>query len=263
MSWLTRPMTSATDTPWNARVAVQSHEAEYRKLSRIHQMTLAWCTAMDLERPPYLTARSLPKDVEADLGLLEGITDGRGALESLLDDTSPEDVLSRLEKTVWIVQRYSLSRLFEKTGMPRDVLLDHLEQTTFQLGRAAGEADWGDLTDHDRKDLRPLSRALRDALLASRPDAWLIRRALPVEVQLELLSCLHREPRVEMENGIRQALCRLHGHWIRGYAYALNPRSQLEFEAPENSESDALHRPGCRYRWIAISPHSNWSPEKT
>ncbi|MCM2323583.1 MAG: hypothetical protein NDJ90_10020 [Oligoflexia bacterium] len=230
---------------WNERAADHRHHRKFRKLIQLHELTLAWIQELKIERAPYLLARGLNPDVTEQLWILDSLTP-ESRLESLLDDTSVEDVLGRLKTTVWAVQAYTLSALLEKTAKKdRSALDSALEQASWKTGRRTAEEHWKDQSASSRDDLRVLIRTVLSAPFLEEPESegLLIKRALREEALIEFLACPHSKASVPELAPIAGELCRLHGHWLRGYAYGLNNRIAVE-ACPSG--------PRCGQRWRII-----------
>lgn len=151
-------------------------------------------------------------------------------LETLLDDSTPEELLSRLEYTIWAMQAWTYSNIFQKTpANERDALRNALEQSSWKAGRQCGQDRWAKLPKRYRNDIRDLLRTLQDSPLSGYPHrkAFLILRGTPQVVQLELLSCPHTSPYHEVQ-AIASPLCELHSHWMRGFLYGIHHQTLLE-----------------------------------
>jgi hypothetical protein len=171
-------------------------------------------------------------------------------LEALLDDTSVEDVLARLERTIWAAQAYTLSQLLERTpAEERSVLDSILEQISWRLGRNFSERRWAKLSEDSRKNLRRLLLAFGDTPFGSVPfgsanegHSFLLLRATEHEAKIELHHCPHQSSYSEVLT-IADELCAIHHHWIRGFAYGLHNRLQVAHErGPERSEKKVPER---------------------
>jgi hypothetical protein len=246
--------------PWHLRRASAEHHHWYRNLTDLHALTTAWLNDLNVPRSPNALRRGLDDDLAETLWLLEGMsaeTETPGPrLDSILDDTRPEDLLSRLERTIWLVQAWTLIGITDKVEKTagtedRDSLLNQLEQSSWRAGRLCATRRWPNLDPEARGDLRGIFAALRDSPLsgsAQRP-AWLVRRRLPAELQLELLDCPHRGRFPEIAP-VADRLCELHAHWLRGFAYALNSRISI------HATPSAPDEPRCRQLWQLASLHA-------
>ncbi len=106
---------SSTHHPgWNSRPITHKHRTWFKNLTEINEITSAWVSELKIERPSHSIARGLPREATQDLWMVDNLG-ADGTLESLLDDTATEDLLSRLERTVWSVQAWTL-RFVAKAG---------------------------------------------------------------------------------------------------------------------------------------------------
>ncbi|MCM2279524.1 MAG: hypothetical protein NDJ89_15720 [Oligoflexia bacterium] len=227
---------------WNSRAADHHHHRRFKKLIGLHELTMAWVRELRIERAPHLLARGLSPDVADQLWVLDAL-DADSRLDPLLDDTAPEDVLGRLERTVWSVQAYTLSRLIEKTSLAEQPALEGaLEQASWKLGRRVAEIRWKELPEEARADLRALVPAASGAPFLDVPEGegLLVKRALRGEAAFEFLACPHRRSQFPDVASIASELCALHAQWLRGFAYGLNHRISAE-----NAPSGAR----CGQRW--------------
>lgn len=229
------------DYPWHQRKALLKHHRWFRNLVDFHAITRAWIEEgkLDSSANPY---------VSEDLKLLETMPDTR--LEALLDDTAPEDLLGRLEYSVWAVQGWTYSTLFQRIGSGKgasaneEALRSLIEQATWKQGKATAEKRWARLAEESRADLRAIFLTLIDSPIALSlgEDAFLLRRGLPHELEFEFRACPHIL-RFPEEIPATSELCALHSSWIRGYLYGMNHRAQLEYFP----QSEA--RPRCSQHW--------------
>ena len=204
--------------PWHQRKALLKHHRWFRNLLDFHDITRAWVTAgeLDLASNPFLSE---------DLKLLESISDVR--LEMLLDDTSTEDLLGRLEHSVWAVQGWTYQMLKDPA---QPSLMKILEQTTFIRGKAVAEQRWSRIGKPLRKDLRAIFLTLVDSpmSLSLGEDAFLLKRGLADDVEFEFRACPHA---IHFAGEVAGAsdLCALHSTWIQGYVLGMNGNAQIEY----------------------------------
>jgi hypothetical protein len=170
------------------------------------------------------------------------------SFESLLDDTDPQDVLGRLEQTIWAVQAGMIQRLSKQTDlMDSSTALNLLEQVSWKKGRACAEARWGALMKEGQQELKSVLLAFYDAPYSSYPWGvpFLVKRATTSEVQVELRSCAHQIPydEVAQVKPIAQVLCYLQAQWMRGFIYALNNQVTIEHQ---------YHSSRCSQRWVFV-----------
>jgi hypothetical protein len=223
------------EQPWNERRASTKHYEWYCDLLDLHALTLEWLKELNVDRPEYFLKRG-PSALMADtLQMLAYLTDTAPGihrkLDEILDDTSPDDLLLRLERLINTVQAWCLSAIVDgsdKAGLP--ALLSQLEQASWKAGRACADRKWSAMKQEDREDLRPILAAFARNPIYGRPDeGWMLKkRVLPTETQIELLSCPHHHkyPEVLM---VADQLCSLYSHWTKGFAYSLNTKIIVEY----------------------------------
>lgn len=238
------------DYTWHQRLAGHTHYRWFAHLVEMHRLTRAWLEELQIERAPYLLDRGILTDSMPEIAREFWILDSldKYPLEHFLDDTRPEDVLQRLDHTVWAAQAYTLGRLIE--GAPEKehkVLESVLEQTAWKLGRKTALERWEKLSEPARGDLRVLVNVISDVPFYAGAQSCgmspvLVRRAIRDEFQVELFSCPHESPYVEVRT-VADFLCQSHLHWLRGFGYGLNHRLSLD-SAPRK------HR--CEHRWHLI-----------
>lgn len=235
-------------TPWHERLATHSHHRRFEYLVELHRLTETWLRELQVERPAHSLNRGLGPEVAGNLWMLENPSE-RG-LNAILDDTSAEDVLSRLERTIWAAQAYTLGQLLDRTGsQDRSVLDSILEQTSWKLGRAYAEKRWPHLSPDHRQNLRRLLLAYADTPFGAVPfgaaqegKSFLVLRATEQEAQIELHHCPHQSVFSEVKR-IADELCTIHHHWTRGFAYGLHNRLQVHLEMSKE------HTQRCGQRW--------------
>jgi hypothetical protein len=232
--------------PWNQRRALLTHHRWFKNLTDFHAVTRSWFEDTQIEKAPYSLERleqmSSVHSAE-DFKLLETLPDAR--LESLLDDTSPEDLLKRLEYSVWTAQAWSLTSLMGRAPQSgkheaEQKLTSVLEQATWKQGRAVAEKKWALA---EKQDLRALFLTLVDSpvALSLGEDAFLLRRGLTTELEFEFRACPHFSKYPEVIP-VADALCFFHSAWIRGYVYGLNHQVQVEYHPKTESNR-------CWQRW--------------
>jgi hypothetical protein len=232
-------------TPWHERLATHSHHRRFEYLVELHRLTETWLRELQVERPAHSLGRGLGPEVAGNLWMLENPSE-RG-LDALLDDTSAEDVLSRLERTIWAAQAYTLGQLLERTeASERSVLDSILEQTSWKLGRAYAEKRWSLLAPENRQNIGRILLAFGDTPFGTAPfgssnegRSFLVLRSTEPEAHIELHHCPHQSVYSEV-NRIADELCTIHHHWVRGFAYGLHHRLQV-------SQYKNTHR--CGQRW--------------
>jgi hypothetical protein len=214
--------------PWNVRRVTHRHLHDHRNLLDLHFLTHAWTSAAQT----------------GDTASLSNPFDKEPTLE---DDTSPEDVLLRLEQAVLATQFEALSNRLkakptrrEAAALEPSATLSALDELSLQAGRECAERRW----PKDAEELTPLApmtpgdrrkllAALYHSPLAGRwgPDAFLVRRALISEVSVELLNCPHcKSSEGRADAATVAALCQQQFHWLRGYLGHLNPAITPQIE---------------------------------
>jgi len=230
------------ENPWHLRLPSTEHYQWFKNLVDLHELTTDWLKEVQTDRPSHYLTRGLSPEVTENLWMLESLS--KTEMERLLDDTQLDDMLGRLEQTVWAFQSWTLTNLYGRTtpSSTRNALDSLLEQCSWKLGRACVETRWPDLALKGKQDLRDILLALNDSPFAGYPqgDGFLVRRAIGSEIQIELRSCPHQIHYQEVKS-VADRLCRLHSHWMRGFAYALNNRVSVEH---------VVQSPRCIQRWF-------------
>lgn len=195
--------------PWHIRRVTHRHLHEQRNLLDLHFLTHAWAQAGEAGTE---TQSSIENPFERE--------------PTLEDDTTPEDVLSRLERAVRDVQSQTI-RNMRKGGA---AAAEGLAQASYNAGKECAQRRWpreesspAAAARGPSPDKRPWLGALYHSPLAGRAgeSAFLVRRALVSEVCVELRQCPHRRP----ESGdAADELCLQQFHWLRGYLSHLDPR---------------------------------------
>lgn len=231
------------EQPWNLRRATQWHHRWYRDLLEMHSLTLAWLAELQLERPAHFVGPTVDVETQAVLKQLEQLIavtmgrmadpDSRGGLDAILDDTRPEDLLSRLDHAIRSAQAITLKSLAPE-------LLAQLEAVTFKCGKDSATSRWGHWLG-GREDLRALLEATLNNPFWGR-DGVLVRRALSSEVRIELLSCPHLSliPTVQMA---ADPVCEAQGQWLRGFVYGLNSKAVVHHQIGRDGRR-------CSQRWF-------------
>jgi hypothetical protein len=228
--------------PWHLRRVSTAHAQWFRDLTDLHALTLAW-----LREAGQPLTQFIPATGADDLDLEECLPrlDPGRPLEEMLDDTLPDDVLGRLERTVWALQAWVAKGLIETLSREK------LGAVAQEAGRACALSRWPSLDDSARGDLRGVLAAFRDSPLVGHGgrESLLITRAVARELHLELHLCPHMtafpEPRA-----CADLLCALHMDWIQGFVRALNDRIHIE------NRVELPHR--CQQRWTLPAPPANF-----
>jgi hypothetical protein len=218
-------------------------------------MTQGWIEEATSVKEAHQLERAPSPQMIDDLKLLDALPDAR--LDTLLDDTDPSDLLSRLEYSVWAMQAWTYTSL---TGMisgaetgAKEKLNSVLEQAVWKQGRAAAEKRWHHAEKQTRgnfsEDLRSLFLTLIDSPIASNlgEDAFLLRRGLGRELEFEFRACPHHSRFPEVIP-VADELCFFHSAWIRGYVYGLNHQVQIEY-LPTKSGSKLAKTSRCSQHW--------------
>jgi len=231
--------------PWHLPSSTTKHTIWFRNLADFHELTLAWLKELQIERAPHLLPRTHAVIPTQDLWMLDSLVETK--MDTFLDDTTPSDMLGRLEHTVWTVQGWTLLSLMERAGPAESQsLLNVLESTAWKLGRKVGQRRWEGLADSGKQDLRSLVLALADSPFFGGTRSWdgiLVRRATASEMLIELHRCPHHASQPEVL-ACADPLCQLHTHWIRGFIYSLNSEVRIEIQKQE---------PRCVQRWILMT----------
>lgn len=254
--------------PWHSRIPSNQNQIWFRNLIDLHQLTLSWLKAVNREQPAHFIPRGVQPnpDVSSSLWMLdllgsEGL-DPSTELDNLMDDTSPEDVLARLDRTVWAVQSWTLNKLLRpakeseaqaprlsqvrSAELPRADLatMNALEQNSWKCGREVCAQRWPGLQEDVRVDLRGVLSAFRDTPLnrSGIREGFLVKRATERQVEIHLLHCPHQTPYEEV-SPMADHLCALHAHWIRGYLYSIN--TKITVESDRRGER-------CEQRWSIL-----------
>lgn len=228
---------------WFSRRPTATHEQWFRNLVDLNELTNAWIKQLQqTERATHSMSRGVGADITDQMWMLGWL--GNQGLESLLDDTLPDDTLGRLDRTVWAVQGLALGSLHSKSGANKQALDTQLEQIAWKQGRLGAEMRWPRLAKSGKAGLREAFHAFAHSPLSGYPhrDGFLIKRALSDEILVELRACPHRSHYPEVAP-VADRLCRLHAHWMRGFAYALNSKTSLEH---------VIQEPRCVQRWHLI-----------
>lgn len=228
--------------PWHLRRPSTEDYQWFRNLVDLHMLTAEWLGSLKMEREatPHQLRRVLSPSVQESLWMLEKLTQSSipNDLESLLDDSKPAEMLSRLEYTVWAVQAWTVMNILDKTPREeRSAMRNVLEQSSWKSGRACAKRRWPEFPDGYRSDLRGILAAFRSSPFSGYPrhSTFLVKRATGSELQLELLGCPHQSRYLEVQ-AVADDLCHLQTHWMRGFAYALNPTVMLDYLPVQRSQ---------------------------
>ncbi len=229
-----------TETPWHIRLPRTEHEHWFKNLVNLHDLTQHWIRDLQVDRPAHFLPRGLDENVRQHLWVLENLSSAR--LEQFLDDQSPGDFLSQLEKAIWAFQSWTLSQILgENKSQPNSPIKNLLEQTSWKAGRLISEARWKRLKTLGKLDLATLFFSLQDSPLSGYPHSRgnLVRRSTQKTVEIELRHCPHQLTFSEIQSH-QDLLCQLHSQWCRGFIYTLNPQVIIEH---------TMSSPRCIQRW--------------
>ncbi len=226
------------EQPWHIRRASHWHHQWYRDLMELQKITLGWLKELNIDRPSHFLGPSVNSAVRESIRGLEQAADlalqadTAGGLESLLDDTSPDDCLGRIEMAIQSLQGWTLRSILDRT--PPDglaSLLGQLEQSSWKSGAACGALRWKNPDPAEYSDLRAVLFAFRDNPLCAvkHKDGILVRRAIRREISLELRICPHQSGNAAIAS-VASELCSLYSHWIRGFVYSLNPKVYVDYQ---------------------------------
>lgn len=213
-------------SPWHERRFTHEQERKFKQLTHLHEITLEWVQTLQLD----VTLEPLN-------------------LNRLLDDTSPEDVLKRLELEVWNIQVSTLDVLLKGTPSSEKSSLENiLEQATWRLGRRTSELHPKEFSEMHRSDLRFLIwTTLESPFFPEGPNGFLIKRSLKNEVSIELRSCPHQKKNSAIRE-VADPLCKIHSQWLRGFIYGYNPRIAMQWTLGNPDEEKR-----CEHRWHLIT----------
>lgn len=223
------------ETPWHLRKPDHEHYRVFRNLVEIHAITQGWLSTIekDQKRHTYLMPRVQTQNIDENLWMLEKLSSTYTPedLDRLLDDQTPDELLGKLEKTIWIVHAWTLTELKKQTSAEEQSALGNLlEQSSWKSGRDCAQNRWKSLVEKPRESLQSLIHCFMDSPmhLHAERSPFLIRRATDSEVTLELLSCPHQSlfPEVRAQ---AVDLCALHTHWMRGFVYTLNTQAVADY----------------------------------
>lgn len=229
--------------PWQERTALLKQHQRYENLLEFHTITQSWLS-------PLAISKTRRKNQDFHTLLNRPLVNSTGidfpSLDSLLDDTSPEELLDRLEQSVWEVHleqvQVRLSSTTENSG------LQTLLKSFFDSGAQFAARRWNVLKEGNpsRQDLRALLFLATNSPLSSRggEQNFLIRKNLSHEIEFELLACPHLSHFCKKSDSL-DSLCALHSEWMRGFLQTMNPRAEFHYTALNRSQSAGK----CRQRW--------------
>jgi len=240
------------ENPWHIRRPTTEHYQRFRNLIDLHQLTCTWLEDLNLDQPttPHQIKRVGIPGIAESLRVLENLTSRTVPkdLEDFLDESYPDELLDKLQQTIWVMHSWSLRSIFEQT--PRDewaALRNVLEQSSWKAGRDCCKRRWKQIPVYATKNLRGILAAFQDSPLSGYPkfSSFLIKRATAMELDLELLQCPHNSPFLEVET-VADDLCPLHTHYMRGYVYHLNTTVLMDYK---NGIRGSKKQDRCSQRW--------------
>lgn len=237
------------EQPWDQRIATHYHYHWYENLLDLHQLTSAWLKDLDLERPSWFTGPHVSPRIRDTIGRFEkaaGPEHKIESLETLLDDTLPEDLLGRFNETVETVQAWVLqSSLDQATSTNKDFLLSRMGQASWRAGRECSIKRWKEPSRQGMDDLRGVLASFKTSPILGFPseDGLLVCRATSSEIILELRACPHQSSNPAVHR-VADELCQLQSHWIRGFVYPLNSKICVDHSRTGNI---------CSQRWYLLS----------
>lgn len=209
--------TASLATPWNQRTASHELHLAFRRLLRVHQLTLGWAESLE----------PLPQELAQRLHLLRALGNFGGQagwqlLEQFLDDTSPEAVLERLSTQVWLAHAEAVSQF------PKEPVASPVAEIAANRGARAADEDWAALRlagpAERRENLRKLVLTLSSTPFA---HPALVVRATAAEARIELLQCAHQSAHARVRERADR-LCAAHLEWLRAFASRLCPLVRIE-----------------------------------
>ncbi len=246
-------MKAMQSTPWHLRQASFEHHRWFQDLIDLHALTHQWLSDFEVNEAQHehLLQRVLAPEIREHLPLLNQISNTTlsSEFESVLHETYPEEFLKRFEETVWTVQAWSLQSLLEKTPSgEKPALMNSIEKSAWKAGRICLQKRWPHLVDSGQDDIRILASLFQNSPLSGYPDrkVHLVQRATAQSMEWILLDCPHR--RMPSDTGsIADELCRVHHHWMHGFAYGMNPRIASDY-LPRKIKL-ASESPLCGQKW--------------
>lgn len=227
---------------WNERHLSYTHLKWFKNLLEHHSLTKKWLK--DLESAGKVTSGRIDRitdpGLQREAERLEKWSHAVPAdiVRDIIDET-PKEFLFRIEHSVWVIQSWTLRMLVDSSHKEeRQALKTLLERSSFEAGVTCSRERWPKLDLSARVDLRAVFSCVQDSPFSSYPrgGAFLVRRAIPNELDVELLACPHKSTYQEPRE-IADWLCPLHAEWLRGYVYAINSTALIQWNGP------------CRMSW--------------
>ena len=227
-------------TPWHLRIPHFEHQHRFKNLVDLHDLSWRWAHLSEIKLDSHHPSLKALKSIRSDLWMLDLLPQAQ--LESYLIELHPEEVLSRLEKIVWITQSWLLQHLLEMHTQKESPILSTLEQESWRAGKECALRRWSPfLMKRKKPSLSEVALAFSNSPFSHYPhgDPFQVQRATSSHAWLTRQSCPHTSHHPEVLEKADE-LCSLHTHAMKGFAFSLRPSLQIEVPDPQ--------RP-CIQRW--------------
>ncbi len=215
--------------PWHQRKPTLEHQHWFESLVDIFLLNNCWTCVLDL------------KDIKKDLSdmdinflnILDEIVSKKAELtpekaphifseifHSLMDDTYPEDILGRLEKSILKNQLIILDGLIVKT--PTSEKFEFIKNLSKQEGNYSALRRWPNWPNNLKNRLETLPSLISAVPFLTHPKfgTFLTNRATATELILEYRE--YPNTNIDLMNiKQKQMLFELFGFWIQGFVSAL------------------------------------------
>lgn len=221
--------------PWSLRRPTHQHYQWFQNLIDLHALTKSWLSQLDAHgKEQGKLLRIIPPEVRRKLEILESLIQASrpADLEILLDSAYPEELLTKLELSIWTVQAWSIQHVQEVTQeTEKDALKNLFEQTAWSAGRSCAQQRWVNFPVDARNDLQALFHAVENSPLAGYPheNFAIVRRSTPTSLELEWMEYPHHKKTTELEL-TSSKIFHFHTHWIRGFLYHLNTKIVVDLK---------------------------------
>lgn len=212
------------ENPWHDRQPISAHTSWFEDLRWQLRLCQSWISTLSDKSPSLSRIRSLETQC-AEIN-------HPGGLPALLDDTQADDVLARLEFSI-----FDLQLILVKSVTEHQIWAD----AAWRLGRECA-LDRYRVGSIDFRDLRVLLHAFQDHPLYGGPNRslYLPQRTLARETKIGLLRCPHQNSR-SGDSSDADILCELHSHLSRGFLQALQTGVFVEYKQGSKTEHCSLH----------------------
>jgi len=234
--------------PWHIRLPLHEHYQKFKNLIDLHAMVQSWLKSLEMNpsEVTYTLTRALSPRIQEKISAIESLipTSDPSALDQILDENLPEELLTQMDQIIWAVQGWTLRRILEKTKKDDQASVLHvLEQASWRNGRRCSENRWEGLKSDSFNSLNSVLLAFRDSPLGASHarNPFLVKRSTPSEISMIHLECPRKTSREELKPVMKEA-CNLHNHWIRGFVYGINHSIMVESKFDEASQT-------CEHRW--------------